>query len=123
MDFNGASVRDQVSRRTETTSVIICDSVPFCVAVASSGIIFFVTTRKSKVLHLLQQTLRHNKASSMNALHNTTVADASRTADEDEDEDEARRRNVRANTNEENRKVKRVSDGRNSKRVTGIVTH
>ena len=35
----------------------------------------------------------------------------------------ARRRNVRANTNKENRKAKRVSDGRNSERDTGIVAY
>ena len=33
------------------------------------------------------------------------------------------RRNVRANTNKENRKAKRDSDRRNSKRVTGTLTH
>ena len=56
-------------------------------AIGSFG---FFTTRKPKVLHLLQQTLRHNRASSMNvlSLHNPTVVDQSRTADEDVGEDE-----------------------------------
>ena len=48
------------------------------------------TTRKPNDLRLLQQTLRHNKASSKNALHftNPTVADPSRSVDGDVDEDE-----------------------------------
>ena len=45
------------------------------------------TTRKPKVHHLSRQTLRHNKASSMNAAP-LQIADPSRTANEDEDEDE-----------------------------------
>ena len=54
---------------------------------------------------------------------NTMTVDPSRTVDKGEDEDERDDDMSEPTQTTENRKAKRVSDGRNSKRVTGIVTH
>ena len=53
---------------------VICDSVPYALPLivyvrARLRSYWLSTTRKPKGLHLLQQTLRHNKASSLNVLH------------------------------------------------------
>ena len=58
-----------------------------------NGIIAFFITRNVNFLHLLQQTLRHSKASSMDALHSTTRRllihhQLSMKTDEDERDDE-----------------------------------
>ena len=64
--------RNSLGETQPRTCWVICDSVPVCVVVddydhAPSELLAF-DYGKPKVLHLLRQTLRHNKASSMNEL-------------------------------------------------------
>ena len=64
--------RNSLGETQPRTCWIICDSVSVCVAVdrlrpcTPADSLAFSTTGKQKVPHLLRQTLRHNKASSMN---------------------------------------------------------
>ena len=54
---------------------------------------------------------------------NPTTVDPARTADEGEDEEERDDEMSEPTQNKEHTKAKRVSDGRNSKRVTGTVNY
>ena len=88
----------------------------------TSGIVGFSLHAYQKARHLLLRTQMQQGFIDERAPPNPAAVDSSRTADEGEDGDEQDDEMSEPIQTKENRKGERVSDGRNSKRVTGIVT-
>ena len=117
----------QIGETQSRTCWVICDSVPVCVAIdrlrpcTSAEVLAFHYTQTKSSSPLADAQTQQGFNNERASLHNPTVADPPRTADEDEDEDEQDDHMSEPTQNNEDRRAKEDADGRNYKRVTGTV--
>ena len=120
--------KNSLGETQSCTCWVICDSVPICVAVdrlrpgkPAELLAFHHTQTKSSSLRAADAQTQEGFIYERASLHNPTVADPSRTADEHEDEDERDDEMPEPTQITSAEKRKEIQTDEAAKRVTGTV--